>query len=114
MNDPSHQQEDPHLQHRQPQRLPHPLHPHSTICLCLRYRLATGVVFHVVAIISCLELHFTWKCVRDWSAVQNFLDGQWTKSEATLDAKLGDLAKRIRHGADDATLFYLLGMVPLV
>ncbi|SJX61618.1 uncharacterized protein SRS1_12603 [Sporisorium reilianum f. sp. reilianum] len=84
-----------------------------TISLCLRYRLAAGIVFHVVAIISCLELHFAWKCVRDWSAVQIYLDGDWTKPQTT-DGNLEELARRIRKGAEDAMLFYLLGMVPLV
>lgn len=86
----------------------------STISLCLRYRLTAGVVFHVATILSCLEVHFAWKCVRDWSAVQIYLDGDWARSDAALDGDLQDLARRLRKGAEDATLFYLLGIVPLV
>lgn len=91
-----------------------PLLLYSTLILRLRYRLAAGVTFHVIAILSCLAFHFAWKCVRDWSAVQLYLAEGWTHCTSPIDGKLEEFAKRLRKQAEEPTLFYLLGIVPLV
>ena len=87
-----------------------------TICLRLRYKLSRGVVVHIISILLCLAMHFAWKCVRDWTAFQLYLDGAWDHATEpfTLNGYLEDLARRIRKDAEDPTLFYLLGVVPLV
>ncbi|EST07510.2 hypothetical protein PSEUBRA_002589 [Kalmanozyma brasiliensis GHG001] len=85
-----------------------------TLLLRLRYRLVSGVAFHVITILMCLTLHFAWKCARDWSAFQIYLDGEWNDSDFPIDLNLEGLARRTRKGADDPMLFYLLGTVPLV
>lgn len=89
---------------------------HRTVCLRLRYRLGAGVVVHVLTIQCCLALHFTWKCVRDWAALEIYLNGDWLRfsDHFSLKGDLEGLAKRIRRQAEDPTLFYVLGLVPLV
>lgn len=54
--------------------------------------------------------------MRDWSAFQLYLYGDWNRSSELFALNIGmeSLAKRIRKGAEDPTLFYLLGVVPLV
>lgn len=86
------------------------------VCLRLRYHLAAGVVVHVIAIQCCLAFHFAWKCVRDWAALQVYLDGRWDHAtdDFQMNRSLSDLARRNRKQAEEPTLFYLLGIVPLV
>ncbi|KAJ1028741.1 hypothetical protein NDA16_001906 [Ustilago loliicola] len=87
-----------------------------TVYLRLRYRLAPGVVVHVLSIQCCLAFHFAWRCVRDWAALEVYLNGEWDRSSDhfSLEGNLESLAKRIRREAEDPTLFYVLGLVPLV
>ncbi|SPO23005.1 uncharacterized protein UTRI_01683 [Ustilago trichophora] len=56
-------------------------------------------------------------CVRDWDTLQVYLNGAWNRTTEAYSLNRGDvegLARRNRNGAEDPTLFYLLGIVPLV
>ncbi|SPC66769.1 uncharacterized protein UHOD_02267 [Ustilago sp. UG-2017b] len=55
-------------------------------------------------------------CVRDWAALEIYLNGEWLRfsDHFSLKGDLEGLAKRIRRQAEDPTLFYVLGLVPLV
>ncbi|SYW82363.1 uncharacterized protein UBRO2_04485 [Ustilago bromivora] len=86
------------------------------VLVVLTVLLGPGVVVHVLTIQCCLAFHFTWKCVRDWAALEIYLNGEWLRfsDHFSLKGDLEGLAKRIRRQAEDPTLFYVLGLVPLV
>lgn len=73
-------------------------------------------MLHLTCIKLCLAFHYTWRCARDWSAVQLYLGGDWNHSlpSSIQTEGLQDLAHLLRRDAEDPTLLYLLGIVPLV